>query len=280
MLRSIATLAVCLLLGLAGYALYGHWNRHRPEPLDPYRREAARLVADEIVGKIRVDNDLDGPVLMLPLAGDKGEDEVSDMLRAALDDAGRYRLIAPGVLFDYLEAEQKSRDSLRDDPAAIAKAAATLGADGLLTGKIIRFPAPRGHDKTEIELSLALHGKDGGLVFEERYRASVEPNPFSLAYWRATIAGVGGWTRFLAWLGFVLLLPAALVPLIKKALARESNATNAWLLLGQTAAGAFAAFVALELRIDGAFDALALLVATVATAMFNFLATSTVEYLR
>lgn len=278
MARNIATIAAVVLLAVAGYIVYLHVTSPGPQPLDAFRREAARLVADEVSRKIPIEPSVEGPVVFMPLAGDKGRDEVTWMLLQAINDSGRYNLIEPDRLREYLAKHEVTLEQMRSNPATVLGAIEALSADGLMTGKIIQFPAPRGQDRTQLTLSLSLVDKQGAPKFEEKYSASISPSLFSLSYWRAWIAAQSVWTRLFGWLLAILLTPAILMPAIRKLLTHDSNVVNLWLLIGLTVWSTFVAYFAVGLRIEGTFAGFALLLMTLGGAVYNYVAASAVEY--
>ncbi len=275
MLRAIGIAAGGLLLAVAGYVVYSNLSKAKPKPLDPFRREVARLVVAQISQGIPIQPGFE-LVVMPPLAGDKGENEVTRLLQQAFNDTGKYNLIDHSRVLNWLE-EKKLKEEALHDPAVQVQVAKALDAEGVLAGQILSFPDPRGSNKTTLTVKLTLRDKQGRQKFEKRYTAQLTPGWFSLPYWRAYLASSSGWKRFFVWGFIVLILPVLAHPALRKLLLEESNQVNLYMLIGLTIFGTLTAYVAIGLRIDGFWEGFAFLVAFLATGFWNYVAATFVE---
>jgi hypothetical protein len=276
-MRNVGTVVATMVVAVAAWIVYGQLSTPVGEPLDPYRREAARLVSVIVAQTISIDNQLDGPVAFLPLVGDS-RGEVSQLLRRALDDSGKYRLLDPAVVDAALSKLGLSADQARSDAKGRNELLAALSAQGVMSGTIDSFPDPRGQRRTELRLTLRAVDTRGQQVLEQRFAGAIEPSLFSLPWLRAELAATSPMTRFLLGLLAVLLAPVLLLKVIAQVLAKDSNLPNLVLLLSLTAWGALTAWVALGLRVDGFWSGMAWLVAIAASALYNYVAVAAVEY--
>lgn len=277
-MRFVGTLVSVVVVLVAAWIVWSHWAGEPARPLDPFRLEAARIVAGQVATTINIDNELEGTVMMGPITGDNLRLEVSQIMRDAIANSGRYHLTDVGQLKAALRERGKKLADYHQDATLAAEIREAMGAEGVLAGKLVRFPDPRGTQRTEMVLVLDLHDREGKQVFEQRFEAKIEPSIFSLAWCRAALAATGGWTRFFCWLAIVLLPPLLLVSVIKRVLARDDNISNLLLLLGLTAWGSLGCLIAIGLRLDGFWDGIGLLVGSAAVALYNYIAIAAVEY--
>ncbi len=274
MLKGIGILAGVVLLSIAGYVVWGHFSKEKTDPLDPFRREVARMVVTQISEDMPSEDGVE-LVVFPPLSGDRSG-EVTEMVRQSFNDTGKYNVIDHALVLNHLEDKELKKSDLYK-PSLAAQVAQALDADGTMSGKILSFPKPSGDKKTSLTVKMTLRDKSGSLRFERRYRAEIKPSFFSLSYQRANLATMGGWRRFLVWAFIVLMMPILLHPLLQKLLTEESNLINLYMLLGMTAVGALAAYVAIGLRIEGFWEGFAFLLACITSAFWNYVAATFVE---
>jgi len=225
----LAILLFGFIIAVFGIASRLGWNRSHVTPFDartaPMVRQAARQFADEIPSWKETGLN---PIVVYPFTGPKGH-VLADALRDAIDAAGIYDVIGKGAI------EATLRGLNIDDPqfseTEARRVARRHNAKAFVTGVITEVDSRSGTPVLSFKAVFA--ATDGDFRWEFDF-----PSPKSNSYAPETPAekpgvsfpgllGMGA-----AFLALCLATPFLLYPLSRNLLARDSNTTNAVMLLG------------------------------------------------
>ncbi|MCI0340137.1 MAG: hypothetical protein L0216_03115 [Planctomycetales bacterium] len=268
--------AVVAVLGYLGYRLLAGG----PEP--PKLPALERLLADRAVAaavaSLEIPKDLD-TVALPPLEGPLGP-EVTKILRARLDEAGRVKLTEAASLKKDHPGLSRFIDGVFGGAAGrwADKAWKDAGVHAFLRGDAT-FADRDG--QTVLTVSLRLEDSASGEVVARAERAeAIRRSLLDLDYYRLAVGGVGGGWRLLLWLALTLGLPLATYPVAKRLLEREKNAVNVATWLGYTGADVGAALALTGFETPGFLGTVMLLLALGLSLFYNYGILTEIEDLR
>jgi len=268
-----------LRLGIALLGLVVFWQgwmliRPKPFPLDP-RREAMATTAAENLAESMPQPPLRRPTLVVtPFQGD-ATGKVTEAVRKAVDRVGRYAVQPTTTMQNVMRELGLAEQSL--SPESIASVdLGNLGTDYLLAGRVGVLSATTDKDEAVLEALLVPAGSPsdtvrlcGEAVLDRSVtgiQRAIQSHP-----WPARLA---------SWLALLLLLPLVLVPLVRRGLARESNAANLGMLLGLTLVTGLAAYAMLGFRLETVHSVISLVGGVGLALTYNWFLLSRLEDLR
>jgi len=256
---------VILATLLAGaWQIVGLFRPDAPSPRqasrDALRLEACRLAAVQLPAL-----PAEGEVAVLRLAGDDTGD-VTDVLRAAIDDAGLYHQQSRGAirgLLDRLGSADRGVGDLETALEAAREREVPYALFGQVTESII------GDGLAQIRLQLGVAQVAMGAMLGE---VDVSHPPIELTRdWGSMFTRAG------VWLAGIILLPLLTWPLAAAILERESNAATLAGLLGYTLAAALGAVAVMEFHVAGWWEWAQIVAASVLAFGYDYAAFCLVE---
>ncbi len=234
-------------LGLV--AAYGTYSMLAPPPppLDRARKRAAEQAAESMAKAVPpawrrkklfvspFDSDATGYVTRAVTQAVRRLDraEIVEFRADTVEDMGNK--LASVLSLDWPRAKGRTLEAL--------KLASAAGAELVMLGRVNELSLTEGVARADVYAEV-LDVKTGGRLWE--HSAVWTPR-----FLERTVGLISPMKRAIAWILFVLLLPWAASPVVKRALGMESNAANALVLAGLVGLAAATAYVALAGDLTG-----------------------------
>ncbi|MCY2927906.1 MAG: hypothetical protein NTV86_00140 [Planctomycetota bacterium] len=250
------------MLGMIGGIGWLAWQHVGPEEprIDSARTKALESVIADIARDLQGSRKGLRQVAMLQFQGD-GSGIITDSLRSKLEYVGVFDLESRGVT-----TKLRRKLGLREPAYGTADEAIregnSLGAKGVLAGNVRRFESVPGGAAYDVEVTLC-DVTSRETVFNKTYKRddSAKPSVSSAAGMKDSAApkaddATPSWfTRGLAWLLLVLLLPVFTIAFMRGMMRQKSNKTNVVVLGLYTVADGVMGFLFLGAAISSWFCA-------------------------
>jgi hypothetical protein len=270
-------LQIAIGLGLLSSMVYEGYQLLSPSDnrLGTVRRDLAEKLCSEAAQDLPKRPGVPS-LAILNLAGDE-QNYVTALLREKIAASGEYRLLEStffGKLMREFGREEMAVSRL-EDAVAIAR---QLGVDLVVFGELPDFQSNAETANIRLELRMA-ERSTGQAVFARTYSQELGGSLVLGATQRARIANSSKGRRIFVWILFTILLPIVTIPLIRRLISVESNATTLALLAGYTVVDLLVALLLTGFWIPTIWTALILVLALAGSAYYNYCIASFVERL-
>ncbi len=268
-----------LLVGLVIVAWQG-WSVIYPKPWAPddLQAKVAQLACwDAAAGLPAPPPDM-GQIAVLRLAGRDTDGLVTATLADCVQRDGRYDVLhetAMGNIKRELGIDEKPISALGD----ALERGADLGVSAVVFGEVTEFRRTRSRARILLNITLAVV-ETHEVLFEGTFEKTEPPVSDVMDGVRVVVEDAPVFQRIALWLAFAGILPLLCMPIIRRVLERDSNASNFTMLAVLVLADLVAAYLLCGFAMDG-WGAFAVLMAAGALgAWYNYWLCSTVERLR
>ena len=264
MFSLVSKLGTLLLAGHIAWLGWSNLGPRKPE-IGPIRQELANQAVSEITESLRLNRGDARDVILLHFANDS-TDYFTSALRSVIEQRGVLELRDRNFtdkLRDRLNLRQPFCKSI--DEAALASRSAN--AQAALFGALRSFESYPEGARIDVEYKLVAY--DGKVVFGGHYQKEMSNASLVPEIVQETVGAVPWFSRGLAWLLAVLLLPVFTINFVRTMVRKRSNRANAFVLAIYTLVDAILAYMLVGAALSGFWPVLFFLLAVVAAFAYN-----------
>lgn len=252
---------------LAGHIAWMGWSNlgpRKPE-IGPIRQELADQAVSEITESLRLNRGDVRDAILLHFDND-ATDHFTSALRSVIEQRGVLEL-RNRQFMEKVRNRLSLRQPVCNSIDEAAQAAGSANAQAALFGALRSFESYPDGAKIDVEYKLVAH--DGKVVFASDYQKEMSNASLVPEILQETVGAIPWFSRGLAWLLAVLLLPVFTISFIRTMVRKRSNRANAFVLSIYTLADAILAYLLVGAALSGFWPVFFFLLAVAAAFAYN-----------